>query len=161
MALDNDVIAGKITKRQRNTLWDGLGIYTTFRQESKKYEELSGAGLTPQDASSAIRAVSNLPDNAKGIDRWSAILAAGLSDQKEETAIRAYMTDAQEAKMDAAMSNGVSPELYVVAMELYNSTSGYGAGRSDYAAKKISESLGIDYDTAELLIEIYRGAYGK
>lgn len=161
-ALDRAQQRREITQAQKEQLAKDLRFYAIVPQEAKKYHEMTGQGATTDTA----LLIGNVLDGLKPKDgrqtvsdtqKWEAILDAPVSDSQKEAALRSYMTDAQEAKLDLAAGYGVGAEIYVDGKTVYDGLSDYGKGRKEQTIQSIQKELGVDRLTAELLYDIYSG----
>lgn len=152
--------AGTITEAQKNTLKDSMTFFQTIPAEAAKFDELAESGLTATDAQNVTRTVNNLlPEEGNStvsyIQKLDAIAKMTLGDLETESAMRAYMTDQQEAKLDEVKDLGFDAEDYP---EIYRVIDAYtsGTGKKARTIKHMQELYGIDHATAKKLYEVFK-----
>lgn len=160
LALDQDVQSRRITKQQRTALWDSLSFYAQVRQEAEKYHDLTASGLTPDQAAYVEKLMDGItPESGastvKDVQKWEAVANSTLSGKAEEAALRVYMDDKQEAKLDAALSYGLSPDAFVEFYRMYADSAGYGTGRKPYLISQVAQEMNLSYALAKALVELY------
>lgn len=144
--LQKAVEAGQITQEQANTLREEMGFYQMIPADAKKYDEMTAAGISADDAKDMMWLLDGIEgtgsyneetkkNNVRPTDRYTAIAGATfVSDQEKDIVMKMYMTDYNptarqpdktELKYDYARKVfGLTPELYVAAYQAHaeNST---------------------------------------
>jgi hypothetical protein len=152
--------AGTITAAQKNTLKDSMTFFQTIPAEAAKFDELTESGLSATAAQNVTRTVNNLlPEEGRkevrDIQKLDAIVQMTLGDLETESAMRAYMTDQQEAKLDEVKDLGFDAEDYP---EIYRIVDAYtsGTGKKARTIKHMQDVYGIDYAAAKKLYEVFK-----
>ena len=152
--------SGKINERQQSVLKDALGFRTSIPVDATKFDEMTESGLTAKAAQETVKAIGNLlPEdgykNVRDIQNWDAIAAMTISDTEKVAAMKAYMSDTQEAKLDEVLGMGYSPEQYT---QIWRIVDGYtsGTGKKKRTIAYMQNQFGISYNTAKTLYEVFK-----
>lgn len=152
--------SGKINEVQKNTLKESLSFSQYIPAEATKFNELTDSGISATDAQNVTRAVNSLTPEVgrkevSDIQKWEAIVSMTLSDMDKIKAMRGYMTDAQEEKLDAVLDMGYSPKQYT---QIYRIVDGYtsGTGKKDRTIKHMQSEFNISYAAAKKLYEVFK-----
>lgn len=152
--------SGKINERQQTVLKDALGFRTSIPVDATKFDEMTESGLTAKAAQETVKAIANLaPEegykNVRDIQNWDAIAAMTISDTEKVAAMKAYMSDTQEAKLDEVLGMGYSPEQYTQIWRIVDSYTS-GTGKKKRTIAYMQNQFGISYNTAKTLYEVFK-----
>lgn len=119
-------------------------FWSMMPAQAKRYEDLSNVGLDAKNAhalSEALKALEPL-EGAKSVSnlqRYRAVVDAGLSVEDQLTALGTIMGESEYAKVQTGYSFGVEPEAYVSFKELLPQ---YDAdGNESYTQKEVETAL--------------------
>ena len=151
---------GEITAAQKNMLKDSMTFFQMVPAETEKFDELSTSGLSATDAQSTVRSVNNLiPETGykqvRDIQKLEAIVQMTLSENDKVSAMKVYMTDSQEEKLDTVLGMGYSAEDYT---QIYRIVDAYtsGTGKKARTIEYLQTEYGISYATAKKLYEVFK-----
>jgi hypothetical protein len=152
--------SGKLTEKQKDIMKDALSFSQFIPVEAAKFDEMTRAGLNAQAAQDTVKAISNLTpeegySQVRDVQTWDAICAMTIADTEKITAMRAYMTDKQEEKLDDVMDMGFAVEDYP---EIYRIIDAYtsGTGKKARTIKYLQKEYGIEYAAAKKLYEVFK-----
>ena len=152
--------SGKLTEKQKDVMKDAFGFSQFIKAEAAKFDEMTEAGLDAKTAQDTVKAVSNLtPEDGysqvRDVQNWDAICAMTIADTEKIAAMKVYMTDKQEEKLDEVLDMGFGvddyPELYRIA-DAYTS----GTGKKARTIKYLQKEYGIEYAAAKKLYEVFK-----
>lgn len=152
--------SGKLTEKQKGVMKEALGFSQYIPAEAAKFDELTGSELSAKSAQAVVDAITGLEPEAghkevRDIQKLDAIIQMTLSDMEKESAMRVYMTDKQEEKLDEVLGMGFDvddyPELYRIA-DAYTS----GTGKKARTIKYLQKEYGIEYAAAKKLYEVFK-----
>lgn len=160
--LDRQIDKGSMTVTQKNALLNDLAFYQTMRQDADKYYEARAEGASISGAEKIVTDLLAGLDSTT--DRWYAISDSSLSDADKEAGFRAYMNDAQEAKMDKACDAfDITPVEYVDFYRAYREISDPLKGTGEVKEPTIRglsvwlKNNGFDPSIASALYTLYSG----
>lgn len=125
-ALDTAVEQGKITREQRDLLFDSLVFMAHIPQDAERYNQFIDVGLSADESTDLLSTISSLvphegKSQASDAQKFEAIVEfPGLTPDEQDAILRLYMDDGQEEKYDKALvERGITAEAYVKAYLAY------------------------------------------
>jgi hypothetical protein len=152
--------SGKLTEKQKTVMQDALGFGQYLQVEATKFNEMTDAGLTAKAAQDTVKAINNLlPEEGylqvRDIQNWDAIAAMTISDTEKIAAMKTYMTDKQEAKLDEVLDMGYSVDEYPEIWRIIDSYTS-GTGKKKRTIAYMQNKYNISYSSAKKLYEVFK-----
>ena len=143
-----------ITQKQKQIMQDGFYFSVTLRQDAAKYEEMKGLGMDSDAAKLAQSLTAGLDSTTKRIGAISK--SKELSAAEKQQAMRAYLTDDQERKLDQILRRGYSVDNYASLYKLYTGTT--GDGKKARTVAEYVKRFGITEAEARTVYDIFAKA---
>lgn len=153
--------AGTITKNQMDTLKEKMGYLQFFRPDGGSVEKLTVAGLGADNAKKIANAISALkPESGyktvRDVQKAESISKSGMAEKDKITALKAYLTDAQDENLDQMIDLGFNSGDYVAALRIYDDESDAGGkGTKQRIIQRYRYEFGVDNATATAIYNIY------
>lgn len=152
--------SGKLTEKQKTVMQDALGFGQYLSVEATKFNEMTDSGLTAKAAQDTVKAINNLlPEEGysqvRDIQNWDAIAAMTISDTEKIAAMKTYMTDKQEQKLDTVLDMGYSVDEYPEIWRIIDSYTS-GTGKKKRTIAYMQNKYNISYSSAKKLYEVFK-----
>lgn len=146
-----------LTERQKDAIWEGYG----WSLSERELKFSTWTGLSEENAyrlSEILGALEPEPgkNQVSNMQKYQAIVSAGLSEGDQLKAMEAVMSEGEYAKVRAGYEQGVTPELYVKARETaagYDEN-GNGSISQDEAKRAIKSMDGLTSEQRAALWQI-------
>ena len=112
-----------LTAEQADTMRDCFKYYSQIPQEAARYNDFVAAGLDDDTAYELANTLNGLEplegeDTVSGLQRYRAVVDAGLTEDEQMTVLSGLMTESEYGKLQTGYSFGVTPAAYVTYKEL-------------------------------------------
>ena len=112
-----------LTAEQADTVRDCFKYYSQIPAEAARYDSFVAAGLDDDAAYDLANSLNALEpedgkDSVSNLQRYRAVVDAGLSADEQMTVLGEMMTESEYGKLQTGYSYGVTPEAYVTFREL-------------------------------------------
>ena len=112
-----------LTAEQADTVRDCFKYYSQIPAEAARYDSFVAAGLDDDAAYDLANSLNALKpedgkDTVSNLQRYRAVVDAGLSADEQMTVLGEMMTESEYGKLQTGYSYGVTPEAYVTFREL-------------------------------------------
>lgn len=112
-----------LTAEQADTVRDCFKYYSQIPAEAARYDSFVAAGLDDDAAYDLANSLNALEpedgkDTVSNLQRYRAVVDAGLSADEQMTVLSEMMTESEYGKLQTGYSYGVTPEAYVTFREL-------------------------------------------
>lgn len=150
--------AGTITKAQKDAMKDSMVYYQMFPAETVKFDQLTESGISADKAMDIGQLMEGITPqegytNVRDVQKAAALAGSNLSRSEKTSAMKIYLSNAQDENLDLMLGLGYGPEEYAAVYEIYSDES--GKGKKARTINKIREELGVDYSTAKQIYDIY------
>lgn len=147
--------------KQAGAVREQFVYYSMVPAQAERYDKLTGAGIGTDTAYRLSEILSALePEPGKkqvsNMQKYQAIVSAGLSEGDQLKAMEAVMSEGEYAKVRAGYEQGVTPEMYVKAREAaagYDEN-GNGSISQDEAKRAIKAMDGLTSEQRAALWQI-------
>lgn len=108
----------KYTPEQKAVINENFKYWMQFPAQAGKYEDFVDAGLSDDDASDLHNAIASLQpepgkDQVSNLQKYRAVVDAGLNEQNTMLALEKVMTEGEYLKLSVGNEYGLSPLSYV------------------------------------------------
>ena len=112
-----------LAAEQAETVRDCFKYYSQIPAEAARYDSFVSAGLSDDAAYELANSLNALEpedgkDNVSGLQRYRAVVDAGLSTEEQMSVLGEMMQESEYSKLQTGYSYGVTPEAYVSFREL-------------------------------------------
>ena len=112
-----------LTAEQADTVRDCFKYYSQIPAEAARYDSFVSAGLSDDAAYELANSLNALKpedgkDSVSNLQRYRAVVDAGLSTEEQMTVLGEMMQESEYSKLRTGYSYGVTPEAYVSFREL-------------------------------------------
>lgn len=112
-----------LTAEQADTVRDCFKYYSQIPAEAARYDSFVSAGLSDDAAYELANSLNALKpedgkDSVSSLQRYRAVVDAGLSADEQMTVLGEMMQESEYSKLQTGYSYGVTPEAYVTFREL-------------------------------------------
>lgn len=147
--------------KQAEAIKEQFVFFSMVPAEASRYESMTGAGLSSEDAYNLTEILGALEpeagkDSVSSLQKYRAVIDAGLTEKEQMTALSGLMGESEYAKLQAGYNYGVTPEVYVSCKELlpqYNAD-GNGNYKQEEVRAAIDALSGLSTDQKAALWQI-------
>lgn len=112
-----------LAAEQAETVRDCFKYYSQIPAEAERYDSFVSAGLSDDAAYELANSLNALEpedgkDSVSGLQRYRAVVDAGLSTEEQMNVLGEMMQESEYSKLQTGYSYGVTPEAYVAFREL-------------------------------------------
>lgn len=148
-------LGGRKAEAAKNT----LKFYSQIPAEAGRYEKLSSAGLSEDAAYRLTKVLDGLGEDATSLERYRAVVDAGLSAKQQLAALGTVMGEGEFKKVSALYDLDVGPELYVSAREAIAAIDDNGTVTQAEAKMAIKNMDGLTREQRAALWQVQNKAW--